>query len=189
MDWLRSLFRRPPTLPPPPEEEPEPPPWVDALLEITQKHARSLAKHGARVEASLGEVLAQVTALQQQATRAAPAAERNEVSYEEIFDALDALDEAQQVAREPHLASGLRRVSERLIRFCERQGFSRASAIGSPPDPRTMRVVGAEPCADVPRGAVARVVRAPIVTANRVVREGEVIVSDGGQLHEPRMGN
>ena len=175
--WLRS--RLTPSLPPPPAPADERPAWVGELLDALQKQTRAAAKQAARFEAGLGELDARVIGLaesiKKSASSAVPAAQR--ARYDEVFDALDALDEAQLRAVEPHLAQGLTRVSERLLRFCERAGYSRIVPRGEQPDPRVVRVVGSEPGIGVDRGRVTRVVRAAVVAGAELVREGEVIVS------------
>lgn len=171
----------------------EPPPWVDDLLEAVQKQTRAAAKQAARVETAFSELDAQLTVLASAAKKqAAPNASEPRASpearFDDLFDALDALDEAQQLAREPHLAEGLARVRERLLKFCERAGYTRLVPLGEPLDPKVMRAVGTEAAEGVDKGRITRVVRAAIFAGAKLVREGEAIVSAERQADEHCVG-
>jgi molecular chaperone GrpE (heat shock protein) len=184
-----SWFRRAPvSLPPPPVDER--PAWVDELTEAVQKQSRAAAKQSARLEATLGEIDARIAQLGATIARTrSHVAPGSDDAFELVFDALDALDAARALARDPHLADGLSRVGERLARFCEQRGFQRVTGLGSTPDAAVMRVVGTEPSAEQAAGNVVRVVRAAVLRGDQVVREGNVIVSAPEGEHEQRLGN
>jgi molecular chaperone GrpE (heat shock protein) len=141
----------------------------EQILDALKKQARANAKQSARLESMLAEIDRRTKELA--ARRSEPAS-----SYDDLFDALDALDAAMTFAP-PDLREGLARVAARLERFAERQGFSRVAARGVAPDPRLFRVVGVDPRGDSPAGTVNAIVRAAIVRGDQVVREGEVLVS------------
>lgn len=214
MRWLTSWFSRPPPLPPP--ESDARPPWVDELLmevrtqrepdpvaddeadglapawaselrEAIQKHSRAAAKQNARLEGMFGELEAHLIALKRalQARPSTPSSER----YDDLFDALDGLDEAQRISTEPHLREGLSRITKRLVGFCERAGYARITPHGEAPDARFVQVVGVERSEQVLPGRVTRVVRAAIVADSQLVREGSVIVSGEEEGHGQRLGN
>jgi len=169
--------------------------WVDELLrelqEGLQKQSRAAVKQATRLEAALGETDARVTALGE-AIKKLPGAsvsrESNVTRPDEVFDALDALDEALRLTAEPHLAQGLTRVRERLLRFCERLGYTRVDGHGELPDPQVMRIVGTEARHDAAHGTVTRVVRAAVRSGSQIVREGEVIVSTQEDSDGARLG-
>ncbi len=209
LTWLRSRFARTTEARPSPPAERERPPWLDELLEnqaelvttlqselldAVQKQTRAAAKQAARTETALSELEAGLTKLPAQVAavqelhrldpragtpRSSDSLHDNHEELEDLFDALDALDQARELAREPHLASGLERVGQRLLRFCERAGCTRVAPRGELPDARLVRVVGTELSDEIGQGRVARVVRAAIVAGSRLVREGQVIVAAG----------
>jgi hypothetical protein len=189
--WLRSAFARAPASAS--VAVPERPVWADELLDSMQKLSRVTAKQAARLEAAVGETDARLAAVVTQLrahSDAGAGGPRSDVPrFDELFDALDALDQACELAQEVHLADGLSRIKERLSSFLEQSGYSRVTATAGMPNPRLMRVVGSEPRADRPAGSVARMVRAAIVAGTRVVREGEVITSTEIRDHEERLGN
>jgi molecular chaperone GrpE (heat shock protein) len=162
---------------------------VGELLEALQKQSRSMVKQGARLDASLGALDARVGALQDALKASAAPAAPTAIRLDEVFDALDALDEARRLVDEPHLSAGLARVCERLCRFCERAGYTRLAPVGELPDARLLRVVGTEQDAGIGTGRITRVVRAAIVTGTTLVREGEAILSQEGGTDEQRMGH
>jgi molecular chaperone GrpE (heat shock protein) len=156
------------------------PAWAGEILESLQKQTRSAAKQTARLEGLLGESSAQLqeTHALVQALHESPAQrEAAQLVPEELFDALDALDEAATFVQEPNLSEGLQRVHARIASYCARLGYARLAAVGGEVDARTMRVVGAQTSPALPPGAIVRVVRAAIVAGNALVREGQVIVN------------
>ena len=187
LTWLRSRLSSPP-LPALPAEEVRPT-WADELLEALQKQSRSVVKQGARLDASLGELDSRVAALHDALKASAAPAATPAIRLDDVFDALDALDEARRLADEPHLAAGLARVSERLCRFCERAGYTRLAPVGELPDARLLRIVGTEHDTGIGTGRVTRVVRAAIVAGTTLVREGEAILSQEGGTDEQRLGH
>lgn len=185
-----SWFRRPPapSLPPPPPSEGERPAWLDEITDALQKQTRAATKQSAKLEAVVGELDARVVSLGESLKRLAPPREST-VSCDAVFDALDGLDAARALISDEHLSAGLLRIGERLERFCEQQGYARVTGLGKPPEPRMMRVVGTEPCAELAPGRVSRVVRATVLRGNELVREGSVIVSMAEEDDGQRMGN
>lgn len=161
------------------EDRESKPVWVDDILDAVQKVGRAGAKQSARVESMLGEIDESVRSVAQLARRPATG---DPLQLDEVFDALDALDAALGFLTEPNSVEGLRRVHERLTRFCERAGYTRVAALGAVPDPRIMRVVGIDDGSPDggAGGAISRVVRGAITRDGRLVREGEVIVMRGG---------
>ena len=159
-----------------------PPEWATELLEATQKLARAQAKQGARVESLESRLDAGFTDLRSRAAAAAPPSPLN---FDDLLDALDALDAAVTgVAAGPDridgsapLAAGLRSVGERVQRFVTRAGLQRLAEVGAPPDGRYFRVVGEVCVPGLPKGVVARVVRAAVLQRERVLREGEVLIN------------
>jgi len=165
------------------------------------KQGRATVKQSARLEAALAEQAALITQLSQKLERAAAREHEPDVRslalrFAPLFDALDALDEAARLATEPHLATGLALVRQRVQSFCEQSGFRRTEATGRALDPRLCRIVGTESRAGVATGTVLSVVRAAILHTDRLVREGEVIVASSMQTahqavegEDERMGN
>lgn len=189
MSVLRWFRRTPLPLAPPALERPA---WVDELAAALQKQTRAATKQTARLEAAVGELdarVAQLAAELGQTRGANEAFEANEAeSYELVFDALDALDAARELAADPHLAEGLARVGERLELFCASRGFRRVTSLGAAPDGNLMRVVGTERSAQPP-GQVLRVVRAALLRGEQLVREGSVIISAREEQHGQRLGH
>jgi molecular chaperone GrpE (heat shock protein) len=181
--WLR---RRSPSLPPP--SEPTRPEWVDELLEASRKQARTSAKQAARSEGLLEQTSQELVALTQAVSKLNASAKRDEPDYTELFDALDGLDMAQGLCAEPALSEGLSLVARRIERFCARQGYARSVTPGQKPRADWVRVVGVEPSA-MAAGCITRTVRAAVLCGDRVVREGEVIVSGGEMSDDQRLGN
>lgn len=175
---MRALFNR---AKPETDAEPETPSWAAELLEALQKQGRTQVKQAARLEATLAEHATRIAELgadlaRQREREQEQSARALAHEYTPLFDALDALDEAQRSTADPHVRTGLALVSERVQQFCERAGFARIDALGRPADPRRFRVIGTEPLAHGPAGYVQRVVRAAIVHGEQLVREGEVII-------------
>ena len=154
------------------------PVWVDELLEAQHKQSRASVKQAARLESALAEQRTSITELAAKLDRNDRAAglHARAQSYEPLFDALDALDEARRLCVQPELAAGLALIAERIVRFCEQAGFRRSDGLGGPPDARICRVVGAEPRPGWPNGHVSRSVQAAILHGERVLREGRAIV-------------
>jgi molecular chaperone GrpE (heat shock protein) len=186
--WLRALVSPSDSAPEQSESAP-----AQEVLDALQKLSRATAKQSARLEAAIGESDARLTTLLEALRKQSAASSAREAPdaarYDELFDALDALDEARALAREPHLYDGLLRVRDKLLRFLERAGYSRVAEDSGVPDGRLMRVVGTEPRSELAPGTITRVVRAAIVAGGRVVREGEVIVSTEVQGDERHVGN
>lgn len=193
-EWLRRRLAPPPL--PSPEEERERPEWADELLSAVQKQTRAAAKQSARLEQAIGELTENVNALREQVqkdqaqhkTEHDSARQASAAPPQELFEALDALNEALRVTREPHLAEGLSRVRDRLVQSCARQGYTLLGARGERPDGRFLRIVGTEAGTDAVRGTISRVVRAAVLEGDRLVREGEVIVCVE-DYHEQRVGD
>jgi molecular chaperone GrpE (heat shock protein) len=165
------------------------PTWADELLEGLQKQSRTLVKQGARLDASLGALDARVGALHDVLKASPASAAPTAIRLDDVFDALDALDEARRLVDEPHLSVGLSRVSERLCRFCERAGYTRLAPVGELPDARLLRVVGTEHDTGIGTGRITRVVRAAIVAGTTLVREGEAILSQESGTDDQRLGH
>lgn len=108
-------------------------------------------------------------------------------SYDDVLDALDRLDDARaMLPTDGHaLAGGLEAIASHLARHLSTHGVRRHAAIGGPPDGRRFRVVDTEQRTDVPDGVVVRVVRSAASRDDRIVREGEVIVSRSSPRGEP----
>jgi len=162
-------------------DSPPRPPWVDEVLDALRRQARSALKASAGMEAALGQSAAELKALRAEVRKLAQlSAERatsaDRPDFDPLFDALDALEQAVDVTREPHQQAGLRRVMQRIEHFCALAGYRRVCGHGQAPDPGLMRVVGSEPVPGMAAGQVSRTVRAAIVRGQTLVREGEVVV-------------
>lgn len=176
MSWLarvlgkRRLFAQ--------EDSPAPQNAVDPsqLLDVSQKIARTQARQGLRLEEIESKLEAGFADLRGLVSAAAPSGEPS-LSFDECFDAMDALEEAARIAADSAHAQGLRAVLERLGRFLSRAGFERQAATGEMPDARRFRVVGTEASEAFAPGKALRTVRAVILRQGKLVREGEVIVS------------
>lgn len=171
----RLLGRQPPSSPVPAPAEPAP--WVAELLEQLQKLNRGNARLSLRVEDLEGKVEGGFAELRGQL--AAPRADQQRP--DELFDALDALDEACANARQlqqPEFADGLERVARRLEQLALKQAYVRIRPHGQAPDGRLFKVVGAIVAPELADGLVARVVRAAVTHRDgSTVREGEVLTS------------
>jgi hypothetical protein len=177
MGFLNRLLGRQPPQPPAPASA-EPAPWVAELLEQLQKLSRGNARLSLRVEDLEGKVEGGFAELR--GHLAAPRA-ADQQRPDELFDALDALDEACVNARQlqPEFAAGLERVVRRLEQLALKQAYVRVRPHGQPPDGRLFKVVGAVTAPELADGLVARVVRAAVITHpdGSTVREGEVLTS------------
>jgi hypothetical protein len=176
MFWLaRLLGRQPPAV----EDEgdaPESSPAESDILEMSQKIARTQARQGLRLEEIESKLEAGFADLRGLVNAVAPSGESS-LSFDECFDALDALEEAARMAADQAHAQGLRAVLDRLGRFLNRAGFDRQVATGEAPDARRFRVVGTEVSEVLDPGQAVRTVRAAILRHGKPIREGEVIVS------------
>ncbi|MBN1205129.1 MAG: hypothetical protein JXB05_09420 [Myxococcaceae bacterium] len=99
---------------------------------------------------------------------------RTELSWDELLDARDLLEEAAHMA-DLALAPGLVGVTDRIDRFLAHAGLTRLAPLGHPPDGRLFRVVGTQSHPSLPEGAISRVVRAAVLCGEHLVREGEAI--------------
>lgn len=183
--WYRRLFStsprgESPQLAPGAAVEPPPPSWGSALLEFAQKSSRAQARCGALIEELERKLEGGFEELRQAVQSASGASVQPPLPWEELWDALDAIENAGRVPGSTLPAGvdeGLRRVLARLERFLAHAEMSRVVPVGDRPDGRLFRVVGTLEQPDLPEGVVARVVRAAIVRGDRVVREGEVLIN------------
>jgi molecular chaperone GrpE (heat shock protein) len=153
-------------------------PGADELGELLQKSLRALTRLSITLEDLERKVEGGFEDLRRTLTQAARGEERDEAgSWEDVLDALDVLGHAMHAGSDPATLAGLRGIEERLERVLARAGIARHGVAGAPLDGRLWRVVGSEPRRDLPAGVVARVVRAAATRGERVIREGEVIVS------------
>ena len=174
MKFLKRLFHR---------EAPASPPFVapavadPEVLEQLQKLSRASARTALRLEDLEKKLEGGFADLRSQLSAPKVA---DQPRPEELFDALDALDEACVNARalQPELAEGLERVARRVEEVTLKQAWVRVRPHGQPPDGRLFKVVGAVQTPDLADGLVARVVRAAITSRDgATVRQGEVITS------------
>ncbi|HEY5282139.1 MAG TPA: hypothetical protein VIM14_05060 [Polyangia bacterium] len=176
MFWLARLFgKRPPAA----EDDGDAPAnSLDAsdLVEASQKIARTQARQGLRLEEIESKLEAGFADLRGLIDAIAPSAESS-LSFDECFDAMDALEEAARIAADEAHTQGLRAVIDRLGRFLRRAGFERHTASRETPDARRFRAVGTEVSEALDPGKAVRTVRAAILRQGKLVREGEVIVS------------
>ncbi len=151
---------------------------VDAieLVEVSQKIARTQARQGLRLEEIESKLEAGFADLRGLIDAVAPSGEPS-LSFDECFDALDALEEAARITADDAYAQGLCAVIDRLGRFLRRAGFERHTVTRETPDARRFRVVGTEVSEALDPGKAVRTVRAAITRQGKLVREGEVIVS------------
>jgi molecular chaperone GrpE (heat shock protein) len=149
------------------------------LADVLQKIARVQAKQGLRLDELDSKIEEGFADLRAQIGDSRPPTAADEITWDELLDAPDALEEAARLAEQesPAVASGLREVVARIERFLSGVGISRRAAAGGSSDGHLFRVVGAEPSAGLPDGVVARVVRAAVVRGEEILREGEVIVA------------
>jgi molecular chaperone GrpE (heat shock protein) len=183
--WLQRWFlRREPTSEPLPEDtplgaDPQPPPWVDELLGLMQKSARTRAWLGLRlddIERKLEGGFANLRETLRQSTEA----ESVRLGWDDLLDAMDFLEEAIQTASsqgDAAMADGLRGILVRLERFLAQAELERLGLPGMPPDGKLFRVVGTEYMPELAEGVITRVVRAAVLRGDRVVREGAVLTN------------
>ncbi len=178
MNWLRYLFNRKP--PDSPDTGPLPAPdWALALSEAVQRIGRSQAKVVARIEALESKLEGGFSDLRTAISGARPASPA-EANLDALLDALDILDEARRALVSSGLAQaehGLAGVTDRVERFLFDSGLSRRAAAPEPLDGKLFRVVGTVERTDLPDGAPVAVVRAAALAGDRIVREGEILVS------------
>jgi hypothetical protein len=146
------------------------------IAEPSQKIARTQARQGLLLEEIESKLEAGFADLRGMIGAVGLASEAS-LSFDECFDALDALQEAARIAADEAHAQGLRAVIDRLERFLKRAGFERQSTTGETPDAHRFRVVGTEASEVLAPGKALRTVRAAILRQGKLVREGEVIVS------------
>jgi molecular chaperone GrpE (heat shock protein) len=146
------------------------------IAELCQKLARTQARQGLVIEEIESKLEAGFADLRGVIDQLGSASESS-LSFDECFDAIDALTEAARLAPDEAHGEGLRAVLDRLDRFVKRAGFERDSAVGETPDARRFRVVGTEVSDAFAPGLATRIVRAAICRQGKLVREGEVIVS------------
>src|SRR5450759_4014377 len=169
MSWLARLFGNE-------GNAPEDSLGAGDIAEASQKIARTQARQGLLLEEIESKLEAGFADLRGMIGAAGLSSEAS-LSFDECFDALDALEEAARLATDEAHAQGLRAVSERLERFLKRAGFERQMAAGETPDGHRFRVVGTEMSETLAPGKALRTVRAAIIRQGKLVREGEVIVS------------
>jgi hypothetical protein len=156
----------------------EPPAWAEALTDHLQKLSRSHSRLALRIEDLETKVeggFADLRGTFRDASKRADAAPPFE-----LFDTLDALDEACLTSRatQPELADGLERVVRRLEALALAPAFTRVRPLGQVPDGRWFKVAGTILSHEVDEGLVARVVRAAVTTRDgTLVREGEVLTA------------
>jgi GrpE len=154
---------------------------VSELLDSLRKVVRSNGRLGlrldaieAKLEAGLADVRARIV------LTTPPPKEPAAVRWDDLLDALDALDRAAESAgavSSEGMRDGLRAIVARLELIVQQAGITRVSGTGNVPDGRMFRVVGTEAHADRDDGTVVRVVRSAARSGSRVVREGEVVVN------------
>lgn len=164
----------------PDDAEALPPRWATDLAEHVHKMARSQAKGQVqaeglerKVEAGFGDLRHAIDQLARAASGPA------DLDWTPLLDALDSLAEAEALATRcsDQLDSGLRAISGKLAAFAGQAALVRLGASGVPPDGRYFRVVGTQERLDVPPGQIVRIVRAAVVQGDRLVREGQCVVS------------
>lgn len=176
MSWFRRLFPGPP-----PREALEvgAPIWASELTEILQKTARAQAKLAVKLDDLSSRVDGGFTHLEAQHRRTEPVAASG-LKWDDLLDAMDLLETAagsSEAQANPALAEGLQRVLLRLERMLSQGSLERRAARGVPADGRLFRVVGAHEEPSLPDGVVSRVVRAAVVSGDRIIREGEVLTN------------
>lgn len=151
------------------------------MLELVQKSSRAQTRWGARLDDLACKLEGGFEELRQAARASAARTGVPPLPWEELWDAMDALDDAARLAglgSLPGLEDGLRRTLARLDRFLAHVDMTRVSPVGAPaPDGRLFRVVGTLELSELPEGAVVRVARAAIVRGDRALREGEVLIN------------
>ena len=196
--WLARLFGRDPETPPAGDEPPpwaldlleriegrlddlpgEAPPWAEELKDLLQKTARGQGKSALRLEEIERKIEGGFLDLRQVLAAQAPARPPEELRYDDLLDALDLLEEARVslAGTHPSAAAGLLGVIGRLHQHLGQSGLTRCAPLHEPADGTAFRVVGTEERADLPEGAVTRVVRAAVRRGGRLVRQGEVLTT------------
>lgn len=179
--FIERLLGRPE---PAPERADEPPAWAQELADQLQKGVRAQARVGLRVDEVERKLEAGFADLRDgMQGLAASGARPEELDWDPLLDALDLLDQAARSARSRsvELADGLDGVRLRIEQFLRQTGISRVSPDGRPPDGRCFRVVGTLARPDLAEGTVARTIRAAVLQGERLLREGEVLVSAGAE--------
>jgi molecular chaperone GrpE (heat shock protein) len=176
MHCFARLFRRRPPGAQGDEKAPETDLTTVNIADLSQKIARTQARQGLRLEEIESKLEAGFADLRGAIDKVS-LPDESSLSFDECFDAMDALEEAARLASDEAHTQGLRAVRDRLERFLKRAGFERQTAAGDTPDARRFRVVGTEASAVLAPGKALRVVRAAICRQGKLVREGEVIVS------------
>lgn len=161
----------------------EPPAWVDELLGLMQKSARTRAWLGLRLDDIERKIEGGFASLQEtlrQPAQPGPGPQAEVWVWDDLLDAMDLLEEAIQTASsqgDPAMADGLRGVLIRLERFLAQAQLERLGLPGLPPDGKLFRVVGTEQMPELAEGVITRVVRAAVLRGDRVVREGAVLTN------------
>ena len=176
MSWFARLFGHHPPAAEDDENAAEDTLGAIDIVEASQKIARTQARQGLLLEEIESKLEAGFADLRGMIGAARPSSEAS-LSFDECFDAMDALDEATRLAADEAHAQGLRAVIDRLTRFLGRAGFERRMADGETPDAQRFRVVGTEMSEGLAPAKAPRTVRAAILRQGKLVREGEVIVS------------
>lgn len=176
MCWLTRLFRN--RLRAAQNEGNDPGSLLDAsgLADASQKIARTQARQGLLLEEIELKLEAGFADLRGMIDTVGLSREAS-LSFDECFDALDALEEAARLTADDAHSQGLRAVIDRLERFVTRAGFERHTTAGEAPNARRFRAVGTEVSETLAPGKTLRTVRAAILRQGKLVREGEVIVS------------
>jgi molecular chaperone GrpE (heat shock protein) len=176
MSWLARIFGKRPAAAPDEGDTSVDGPGTAEIAELCQKLARTQARQGLALEEIESKLEAGFADLRGALDRLGSASESS-LSFDDCFDAIDALAEAARLAPDEAHGQGLLAVVARLDRFVRDAGFERQSTIGETPDARRFRVVGTEVSEVLAPGKATRVVRAAICRQGKLVREGEVIVS------------
>jgi GrpE. len=175
MSWLARLFGKRPSAAQNDGNAPESSLGAGDIAEASQKIARTQARQGLLLEEIESKLEAGFADLRGMIDTVGLSSEAS-LSFDECFDAMDALEEAKRLAADEAHAQGLRAVIDRLERFLKRAGFERHTAAGETPDAHRFRVVGTEVSETLAPGKALRTVRAAIIRQGKLVREGEVIV-------------
>ena len=176
MPWLAWLFRKRPSVDQDDGEISEPDLGAGDIADLLQKIARTQARQGLRLEEIESKLEGGFADLRGAIDKVTLPSDSS-LSFDECFDAMDALEEAARLTTDEAQVQGLRAVLDRLDRFLKRAGFERQTATGDTPDARRFRVVGTEASATLDPGKALRIVRAAVNRQGKLVREGEVIVS------------
>jgi len=170
------------------EAPPEVPAEVRETLEVSKKLARAQSRQGLQLEELERKLEGGFSGLRTQLdaltvmSRALTVSPDTVKAWDPLLDALDALDAASLDAGAlgaESLRDGLRGVRARIEGFLSQNGLRRvaASALGTVPDGKYLRVIGVEDRHEGPEGVVVRVVQAAVLVGSRVLREGSVLVA------------